>query len=69
MIDKVNSQSTTGAFRSVSLYHGIQSRVANKLGVSRQFVSAVVRGKQLSRRVERAIRKELARIDGRRLAA
>jgi hypothetical protein len=45
------------------LYWGVYSRVARRLGVHRTMVSRVAKGQKTSKRVEQALRRELARIE------
>ena len=67
MVNKSTTKSNTG-LAMISIYRGLQSSVASRLGVSRQFVSAVVHGRKRSSKVEVALRSEMKRIE-RRLAA
>jgi transcriptional regulator with XRE-family HTH domain len=45
------------------LYRGLYSRVAQKLGVDRSYVSRVARGERRSQEVEAALQAELKRIE------
>jgi transcriptional regulator with XRE-family HTH domain len=47
----------------VRLYRGLYARVAARLGLSRQFVWQVANGKRRSKRIERAIAREIAAIE------
>jgi hypothetical protein len=44
------------------LYRGLYSRVARRVGVDRSLVSRVAKGKKTSKRVEKALRREIARV-------
>jgi hypothetical protein len=46
-----------------SLYRGIYSRVAQRLGVDRSYVSRVANGQRRSAKVEKALLKEINRIE------
>jgi hypothetical protein len=45
------------------LYRGLYSRVARRVGVDRSLVSRVAKGQKTSKRVEKALRREIARVD------
>jgi hypothetical protein len=47
----------------LSLYRGIYSRVARKLGTDPSYVSRVARGERRSEKVEAALLKEMQRIE------
>ena len=47
----------------VERYRGLYARVARELGVDRSFVSRVARGERRSKDVERALERELRRIE------
>jgi len=49
--------------KRLALYRGIYSRVAEQLGIDRSFVSRVASGQRRSERVERALLKEIERIE------
>ncbi len=51
------------SLRRYSLYRGLYSRVAKKLGVDRSYVSRVARGERRSPEIEAALRAELKRIE------
>ncbi len=51
------------ALKRYSLYRGLYSRVARRLGVDRSYVSRVARGERRSKKVEAALRAELQRIE------
>ena len=46
-----------------SLYRGIYSRVAQQLGVDRSYVSRVANGQRRSAKIEKALLKEINRIE------
>lgn len=51
------------ALRRYTLYRGLYSRVARKLGVDRSYVSRVARGERRSPEIEAALRTEVKRIE------
>jgi transcriptional regulator with XRE-family HTH domain len=57
-----NSNMTSVLVRH-SLYRGIYSRVAQQLGVDRSYVSRVANGQRRSAKVEKALLKEINRIE------
>jgi hypothetical protein len=60
--DKKNTSTKAGLNRH-QLYRGIYSRVAKQLGIDRSYVSRVASGKRRSEKVERALKRELERIE------
>ncbi len=50
-------------FKRYQLYRGLYSRVAQKLGVDRSYVSRVARGERQSKDIEAALQSELKRIE------
>ena len=46
-----------------ALYRGIYSRVAQQLGVDRSYVSRVANGQRRSAKIEKALLKEINRIE------
>lgn len=46
-----------------ALYRGIYSRVAQKVGVDRSYVSRVASGQRRSAKIEKALLKEIQRIE------
>ena len=60
--DKRDS-STNGAFNRLQLYRGIYSRVAKQLGIDRSYVSRVASGERRSEKVEKALLREIERVE------
>jgi transcriptional regulator with XRE-family HTH domain len=60
--DKKNT-STSPVLNRHRLYRGIYSRVAKQLGIDRSYVSRVASGERKSERVEKALMRELQRIE------
>jgi hypothetical protein len=60
--DKRNP-STKGVLNRHRLYRGIYSRVAQQLGIDRSYVSRVASGERSSEKVEKALARELQRIE------
>lgn len=60
--DKTNF-STNAALNRLQLYRGIYSRVAKQLGIDRSYVSRVASGERKSEKVQKALQRELDRID------
>ncbi len=50
-------------FKRYQLYRGLYSRVAQKLGVDRSYVSRVARGERKSPEIEAALQAEIKRIE------
>jgi hypothetical protein len=55
--------STKGVLNRHQLYRGIYSRVAQQLGIDRSYVSRVASGERKSEKVEKALARELQRIE------
>lgn len=60
--DKRNT-STKPVLNRHQLYRGIYSRVAKQLGIDRSYVSRVASGERKSEKVERALMREIERIE------
>ena len=58
-----DNSSMTSVLVRHSLYRGIYSRVARGLGIDRSYVSRVANGQRRSARVEKALLKEIKRIE------
>ena len=68
MIYKVKHEITTRELQDPLVYRGLYSRVAKRLGISRQAVSQVVKGKRATPRIQLAIKREIERIQRERAA-
>jgi hypothetical protein len=60
--DKKNT-STIPVLNRHQLYRGIYSRVAKELGIDRSYVSRVASGERKSEKVQRALMRELQRVE------
>lgn len=60
--DKKNT-STNPVLNRHQLYRGVYSRVAKQLGIDRSYVSRVASGERKSEKVQKALMRELQRID------
>jgi len=60
--DKKNT-STNATLNRHQLYRGIYSRVAKQLGIDRSYVSRVASGERKSEKVQKALQRELDRIE------
>jgi len=60
--DKKNA-STHPVLNRHQLYRGVYSRVAKQLGIDRSYVSRVASGERKSDRVEKALLREIQRIE------
>ena len=60
--DKQNTSTRTELKRH-QLYRGVYSRVAKELGVDRSYVSRVANGERRSEKVEKAILREIERVE------
>jgi transcriptional regulator with XRE-family HTH domain len=60
--DKKNP-STNPVLNRHQLYRGVYSRVAKQLGIDRSYVSRVASGERKSEKVERALLREIQRIE------
>lgn len=58
-----DNSNMTSVLARHSLYRGIYSRVAQQLGVDRSYVSRVANGQRRSAKVEKALLKEINRIE------
>jgi transcriptional regulator with XRE-family HTH domain len=58
-----NQEDNTAPLLAYSLYRGLQTRVANRLGVSRSMVSQVAKGQKRSKRIEKALLSEARKIE------
>ena len=58
-----DNSSMTSVLVRHSLYRGIYSRVAQQLGVDRSYVSRVANGQRRSPKIEKALLKEINRIE------
>jgi hypothetical protein len=58
-----DNSNMTSALSRHSLYRGIYSRVAQQLGVDRSYVSRVANGQRRSLKIEKALLKEIKRIE------
>lgn len=63
MVSKDNPKVSTRILGRPLLYRGVYTRVARKVGVSRQFVAMVGRGMKRSKKVEAALLSEISRIE------
>jgi transcriptional regulator with XRE-family HTH domain len=55
--------STKAALNRHQLYRGIYSRVAKQLGIDRSYVSRVASGERQSDKVQRALLREIERVE------
>jgi transcriptional regulator with XRE-family HTH domain len=60
--DKRNTSTRTELKRH-QLYRGVYSRVAKELGIDRSYVSRVASGERRSEKVEKAILREIERVE------
>lgn len=58
-----DNSSMTSVLVRHTLYRGIYSRVARELGIDRSYVSRVANGQRRSAKVEKALLKEIKRIE------
>jgi DNA-binding transcriptional regulator YdaS (Cro superfamily) len=58
----VQINSTAPELEKAALFYGLYSRIARQLGVTSQHVSQVAKGRHRSKRVSKAIAKEIQRI-------
>lgn len=63
MVNRDDERIKFSPLKRLSLYRGVYSRVAEQLGIDRSFVSRVAGGHRRSQRVERALLKEIERIE------
>lgn len=63
---KPRFQSTPPELKQAAVFWGMYSRLARKLDVSPQAVRQVARGISTSKRISKAIQREIARLNGER---
>jgi hypothetical protein len=59
----VQFNAITDILRRATQYYGMYSRIARELGVSSNHVRMVAMGQRRSKRIERALAREIARIE------